>query len=127
MPRRFQTRCGTGSRASTIFAAIFAGHGGTDFTRLIMEQSFLLPSWLSRGVEAGRLDRGQLKRRGGSPVRISRKPGRAVGCGARQHLCRAALAEKVMGLTDAPGMVSVGEFAFRNAMKVALTALRATW
>jgi hypothetical protein len=30
-------------------------------------------------------------------------------------------------LPDAPGMVSVGEFAFRTAMKVALTALRATW
>jgi hypothetical protein len=29
-----------------------------------------------------------------------------------------------MGFPDAPGMVSVGEFAFRNAMKVALTALR---
>jgi hypothetical protein len=32
-----------------------------------------------------------------------------------------------MGLPDAPGMVSVGQFAVRNAMKVALTALRATW
>jgi hypothetical protein len=32
-----------------------------------------------------------------------------------------------MGLPDAPGMVSVGELAFKNAMKVALTALRATW
>jgi hypothetical protein len=30
-----------------------------------------------------------------------------------------------MGLPDAPGMVSVGEFA--SAMKVVLTALRATW
>jgi hypothetical protein len=50
-----------------------------------------------------------------------------VGCGARQHLFRAALAEQGMGLPDATGMVSVGEFAFRNAMKVALTALRATW